>query len=73
MKTLNVEEARDEGYEVKRNPITRLWHLMDADSDVIDWRGTGFPTRKAALEHLTGQMEYEAEREWAYADHTAIY
>jgi len=38
------------GYELKRNAYTRLWHWQIIASTVLDWRGTGYRTKRDACE-----------------------
>jgi len=62
--TMTIAQARAAGYEINRGSYQgttddRLdrWYIEATNSKVVDRRGPGFATRKAALDHLSQVIE----------------
>ncbi|MEW8957841.1 MAG: hypothetical protein AB2448_01825 [Moorella sp. (in: firmicutes)] len=66
--TLTLKQARQKGYDVVRGAYhgttddrADRWYIMDRSSPVIDRRGSGYRTRKEALEALTEALALRGE------------
>lgn len=60
MKTLTEKQAKKIGYEITRGAYTGTtddradrWYIAKIDSVIVDRRGAGYCTKRAALEALT--------------------